>query len=274
MSVAPSSSSSSSSVADSSFDQLAQSYDQKDGVLDASRQAFRALSEWLPRKLDKSVNALEVGCGTGNVTLLVAPLVGSVVGIDTSSGMLAELNSKLEKINADRAQQPIANLSTRLLELKSPADLDNQHFDLIYSVMTFHHIPDIPSMLRTLFELLRSGGHLVIIDLLKENHTTSFHPLERHPSVTHHGFSQEEIARDLAAAGFELAVFRTDLVINHRVEPGQHHHQHGHGHEHGQDYQHEPAHASPTDAQPPQAETLGGRLKRFQQFFCVARRPQ
>ena len=58
--------------------------------------ASRAVAETIQRTLPLSVNwaALESGCGTGLVTALLAPELGSVLATDLSPGMLAMLDEK------------------------------------------------------------------------------------------------------------------------------------------------------------------------------------
>ena len=56
-----------------------------------------AISENTP--LNTSMNALDFGCGTGLLTLRLAPLVRSITGMDSSRGMLDVLRAKIAKQN-------------------------------------------------------------------------------------------------------------------------------------------------------------------------------
>src|SRR5512142_3492495 len=55
------------------------------------------------------MDALDFGCGTGLVTLRLAPLVRSITGVDSSPGMLAVLESKVKS-------QGLANVRTQLVD--------------------------------------------------------------------------------------------------------------------------------------------------------------
>ena len=70
-------------------------------------------------------------------------------------------------------------------------------FDLAYSLLTLHHVPDTDGVLRKLRDLLNPGGVLCIGDLDTED--GSFHGPEE---KVHHGFDRDALARQAEAAGF------------------------------------------------------------------------
>ncbi|HVP89888.1 MAG TPA: class I SAM-dependent methyltransferase, partial [Terriglobales bacterium] len=81
--------------------------------------------------------AMDYGAGTGLVTLRIQPLVGRVLAVDTSPGMLAVLEEKV-------AEAGLANVAVRLWDIEKDP-LPEDRFDLIVSTMTFHHLRDIPA---------------------------------------------------------------------------------------------------------------------------------
>jgi trans-aconitate methyltransferase len=91
--------------------------------------------------------ALDVGCGTGRLTLeLIRRLPrGSVVALDRSEAMVNQARARLERVVlADAAALPFVS-----------------SFDLVFSTATFHWVPDHDRLFASLFLALASGGRLV-----------------------------------------------------------------------------------------------------------------
>ncbi|MFI5354205.1 MAG: class I SAM-dependent DNA methyltransferase, partial [Desulfobaccales bacterium] len=62
-------------------------------------------------KPTQDLDVLEVGCGTGLVTLRLQPLVRSITGVDSSPGMLAVFRDKVQK-------QGLTNVRPQLVDLE------------------------------------------------------------------------------------------------------------------------------------------------------------
>jgi len=137
-----------------------------------------------------SQNALDFGCGTGLVTLALAPLVKEMTAADSSPGMLEQLTAKL-------AASGIANVRPVLLPHDGVGELVGR-FDLVVSSMTMHHIPDVAALIRSFYGLLAPHGRLCIADLATED--GSFH--DDPAGIQHHGFSVAEMEGWFTAAGF------------------------------------------------------------------------
>jgi ubiquinone/menaquinone biosynthesis C-methylase UbiE len=149
---------------------------------------------------DKTMRALEFGCGTGLVTMEIASLAGSIVAIDTSREMLAVFHEKIRTSG-------LMNIETREIDLLSPLQngLQEESFDLIYSSMTLHHISDTAGFLDHISNVLAPGGMIAIADLDKEDGLFHDDPLEK----VHHGFEREKLAAMLEASGLQKAIFQT-----------------------------------------------------------------
>ena len=160
----------------------------------------------------KTMRALEFGCGTGLVTLEIAPLVGSVSAIDTSREMLAVLQ---EKIRNSR----LTNIETKCIDLLSPLQnaAQEESFDLIYSSMTLHHIADTAEFLNHLSNLLAPGGIIAIADLDKEDGLFHDDPLEK----VHYGFDREELDALFHAAGLQAVTFETAYLFEKENRAGK-----------------------------------------------------
>lgn len=102
--------------------------------------------------LDGSGRLLDVGCGPGSLTLLLAPLFGSAVGVDPDAGMLREA--------ARRAKDAgLADIEWRLLRAEELPD-DLGLFDVVAFAQSFHWM-DRPLVARRVRELLRSDGYWI-----------------------------------------------------------------------------------------------------------------
>jgi 2-polyprenyl-3-methyl-5-hydroxy-6-metoxy-1,4-benzoquinol methylase len=101
--------------------------------------------------------ALDLGCGTGELTRALAVRCAYVVGVDASSGMVAEARRRNWGLNIDYVQGDAeAYLRGREGE-----------FDFISSVAAFHHMDEERMLLRCK-EALAPGGTLVVLDLFEE----------------------------------------------------------------------------------------------------------
>jgi len=154
---------------------------------------------------EKHMNALEFGCGTGLVTLEIAPLVKKLSAVDTSIEMLAVLQDKIKSSGRN-------NIETRSLNLASASegDFSEKSFDLIYSSMTLHHIDDTAGFLKRISRLLSPDGILAVADLDLEDGMFHDDPLEK----VHPGFDRGELGALFYDAGLQVLSFETIYTIN------------------------------------------------------------
>ncbi len=111
------------------------------------------------------MRVLEYGAGTGLVTQALRKSVGPVTLVDTSAGM--------RDVMADKVASgiiPDARIWNLDLSTDEPPD---EKFDLIVTVLTLHHIPDIDPVLAAFATMLAEDGHVCIVDLEAED--GSFH---------------------------------------------------------------------------------------------------
>ena len=142
------------------FDALADSYDQT-GV-----PFFGPVGRTLVDLLapEPGERCLDVGCGRGAVTIPLASAVapgGSVLGVDLSTGMLAEAARLVETAGVHDVrleQADAADLSAL------PAD-----FDLVASSLVLFFLADPAPALRTWVERLRPGGRIGLVTFGEED---------------------------------------------------------------------------------------------------------
>jgi ubiquinone/menaquinone biosynthesis C-methylase UbiE len=171
------------------FDRHAAGWDQSPHRLQRNDAVAAAIARRLA--LHGDMAALEFGCGTGDLTLRLAPVLGSVLATDVSGGMIEQLTEKL-------AGGSFPNVTPCQLDILS-APLPDQRFDLIYSSMTLHHVDDVPRLFTRLASVLAPGGHLAVADLCPED--GSFHG---DMEVPYWGFSEEQLELFAEGAGMRL----------------------------------------------------------------------
>ncbi|MFP4053356.1 MAG: class I SAM-dependent DNA methyltransferase [Phycisphaerae bacterium] len=190
-----------------SFDAAAATWDDNPRRAEMTRRNAVAIAAAVDLRPDMRV--LEFGCGTGALSMLLAPNVGPIDAADTSEGMIDQLRRKLEA-----SPELARKIRPRLLAGRLSEGLHEQ-WDLIYSAMVLHHIPDAEASVRHLAGRLAPGGHLALIDLCAED--GSFHGDKE---VPHHGFEPEYLAEILEDAGLQAVTVRTVATIEKAVEDG------------------------------------------------------
>ncbi|WP_313951329.1 class I SAM-dependent methyltransferase [Accumulibacter sp.] len=146
--------------------------------------------------LSPRMGALEYGCGTGLLSFALQPQLGHITLADSSEGMLAVLNDKI-------AAKRITNMRASKLDLLTDP-LPPERYELIYSLMTLHHIRDTDALLRSLHALLTPSGYLCVADLDAED--GSFHG---QGFDGHNGFDRRDLAAKVESAGFRTPGFTT-----------------------------------------------------------------
>jgi 2-polyprenyl-3-methyl-5-hydroxy-6-metoxy-1,4-benzoquinol methylase len=107
--------------------------------------------------------ALDLGCGTGELTRALALRCSEVVGVDASSGMIEAARSRNWGLNIEyEVADAAAYLEGRMDE-----------FDLIVSVAAFHHM-DEERMLSLCSSALRPGGMLLVLDIYKARNAADY----------------------------------------------------------------------------------------------------
>lgn len=144
---------------------------------------------------------LDVGCGTGGVTIPAKIQVGengSVAGIDPSPEMIAIARRKAKRAGIE--------IDFRVGMIESLAFPD-ETFDVVTSSLMMHHLPQHLQVkgLAEIWRVLKPGGRILIADM--RNPSTSFLKRVFTSLVLHHGhgvqFGIENLPKLMRGAGFE-----------------------------------------------------------------------
>ncbi|KAL2802841.1 S-adenosyl-L-methionine-dependent methyltransferase [Aspergillus granulosus] len=220
------------------FNDEAADWDKNPSVQESSRLAFNALSPLIEslsaRKqkatgIEAGLHVLEIGCGTGLLTLRVAPLVDSIVAIDPAHGMIETLKGKIksrsssspftwDEENTDGPRSPTDDVSNILPICHLLADPEDpflppedstaptgrrRKFDLILSHLVMHHVPDLRSFLETLLGCLAPGGKVALTDFEDFGpEAIKFHPPAKMEGVERHGIRREWMEGLMREVGF------------------------------------------------------------------------
>ncbi len=187
------------------FDSKARQWDENPVFRERAEKIAKGIRAAVP--LSRSMSALDYGSGSGLLSFPLKDELGHITLKDTSAGMLAVAEEKIAALD-------VANMSTRQTDLTAEL-LPDERYDLIYSSMTLHHIPDTDAILKTFHHLLNPGGWLCIADLDRED--GSFHGIE---VDVHHGFARKDLAEKVLRAGYGAPHFDTVFEIVKETENG------------------------------------------------------
>lgn len=117
-------------------------YDQKHAFV---AEYGKELLSYVPDNLEQAI--LDVGCGSGTLTVQLAKLGARVVGVDSSEEMIARAKNILPE-----AEFCICNA------LNMPFTAE---FDVIFSNAVFHWIKDHDALLKAIYRAMRDNGKLI-----------------------------------------------------------------------------------------------------------------
>lgn len=125
------------------------------GLRDADTRAAwaRLLAGWIPAG---SRSVLDVGCGTGTLSLLLAADGHRVTGVDLAPRMVAEA----------RAKQAATGHTARFLvgDAAAPPVGEDARFDVVLARHLLWTLPQPEAALRRWCGLLRPGGVLILVE--------------------------------------------------------------------------------------------------------------
>jgi ubiquinone/menaquinone biosynthesis C-methylase UbiE len=129
-----------------------ETYNEFPGIVDNAIVLLQRIEKVIP--LNSSLVALDFGAGTGLVTLQLLPKVGKVYVLDPAKEML------------DKFEKDVAATGLRNYELCNGtiADFTFPPLDIVTCSLSLHHTPDVRDALVKIFNALKPGGHLFVVE--------------------------------------------------------------------------------------------------------------
>jgi ArsR family transcriptional regulator len=168
------------------FNQVAGRFDRVYGP----GRSWQAFGHLLLRILPPLVVA-DLGAGEGLLAELLARRCKKVIAVDNSERIVAFGAAKARK-------NGLKNLEFRLGDLQNPP-IEPNSVDLVILSQALHHAEDPLQALRSAHKILRSGGQLLLLDLLKHG----FEKARELYGDRWSGFAECDLQRWLEEAGFK-----------------------------------------------------------------------
>jgi SAM-dependent methyltransferase len=136
------------------FDPVAELFDRFAAVWDGIDSTF---SDWVIGNLPaRAGSAVDLGCGAGRHTALLADRFERVLAVDTAEGML-----RIARRDRDRA-----NISYQRADVLTVDPVQTGPFDLVLSVHTLHHVGAPDLVLPHVRSLVAPGGTAILADIV------------------------------------------------------------------------------------------------------------
>lgn len=168
------------------FNQVAGRFDRSYGP----GRSWQAFGHLLLRILPPLVVA-DLGSGEGLLSELLARRAKKVIAVDNSEKMVTFGAAKAKK-------NGLKNLEFRLGDLETPP-IEPHSIDLAVLSQALHHAQEPARAIQSVYKILRPGGQIMILDLLKHN-------FERARDLYGDrwlGFAESDLHNWLEAAGFK-----------------------------------------------------------------------
>ncbi|HWI20729.1 MAG TPA: metalloregulator ArsR/SmtB family transcription factor [Vicinamibacterales bacterium] len=142
--------------------------------------------------LEPSLTIGDLGCGTGQVSELLAPHVAKVVAVDGSTDMVQAARKRLKGLH---------QVDVRRGDMEA-LPIDAAQLDVAVTALVLHHVPDPARALTEMHRVIKPGGRVLIVDMLPHDR------VEYQQQMGHVwlGFSEKTIKKLLEGAGFEGVV--------------------------------------------------------------------
>ena len=166
------------------FEMIADVYDTPERI-EIAKASADAIREYLVDSKEK--NAIDFGCGTGLVGMNLLNDFSSVLFLDTSQNMIHQIKQKISDSN-------IQNADTLCFDFEKES-LSDLKVDYIFMVQVLLHISDVELVLSRLYQVLKEGGHLLIVDFDQNEKVVS--------EMVHSGFDQAKLTDRMTKIGYK-----------------------------------------------------------------------
>ena len=139
--------------------------------------------------IDPSITIGDLGCGTGQVSELIAPHVAKVIAVDGSTDMVQAARKRLKGLH---------QVDIRRGDMEA-LPINDAELDAAMVALVLHHVPEPQRALAEVHRVLKCGGRVLIVDMLPHDR------VEYQQQMGHVwlGFSEKTIKKFLEGAGFD-----------------------------------------------------------------------
>ncbi|HHJ3164403.1 TPA: class I SAM-dependent methyltransferase [Vibrio parahaemolyticus] len=180
------------------WDGLAKNWESNPATEQFAQSVFAQLQQLT--QLD-GIKVLDFGCGTGQLSQLLSPIVKNIVALDASEAMIEELDKK-ELLNVE----PVVDALSRGLVAQHPAF--RGQFDLVVASSVLAFVDDVESSLDIAHSLLNEGGYFVHFDWVAESEQDGFTLSRSENALSNAGFVDVEAKKvfDITSDGQTMSV--------------------------------------------------------------------
>jgi len=164
---------------------------------DSDRNLTRDLDEIVARQELANLqfkSILEIGCGTGKNTTLLADIGEQVLALDFSAGMIEKAKAKVAR----------ANVTFKIADITQRWPCDNDSFDLISCNLVLEHIEDPSHIFSEVARVLINGGRFFVCEL---------HPFRQYQG-TQARFQRADDTTQIAAFVHHISDFTNAAIAN------------------------------------------------------------
>ena len=132
-------------------------WDKVSGVYDLfeniyNKSVYQSTGESVAKYIKNTDRVLECACGTGAISVFIAPVCKELIVSDYSVGMLKQAKKKLKNYD---------NIDYRRVDITDIESEDNS-FDVVVAGNVIHLLPDPQRAMNELTRVCKDGGRLVI----------------------------------------------------------------------------------------------------------------
>ena len=132
------------------WDKVSGLYDLFENVY--NKNVYQATGKSVAKYINENDVVLECACGTGAISVFIAPKCKKLFASDFSTGMLKQAKKKLAEFD---------NVALKRADITSLKAKDNK-FDVVVAGNVIHLLPDPQSAMKELTRVCKDGGKLII----------------------------------------------------------------------------------------------------------------
>lgn len=163
--------------------------------------AYRESVKMMKPFLNKNMDVLEIGCGTGQISFLLNRYVRMLIASDYSEKMIEKARKRSKCNNIEFRVEDGTKLSFK-----------DESFNALVIANVLHIVPDSDSILREARRVLKNDGFLFIINFINDKEETTFLEklMKRLGFKTYRKFTEKKFIKYIEGLGFKM--IKTKLI--------------------------------------------------------------